>query len=91
MKKSRMFVGGISTLVMALVLFLSTGCNKNESANSTQPVKPVEVSAVKNSFQDVTSQLDAGGNLYGYLSTEQWLTGLSGIRRGDEPGQEQRH
>ncbi len=77
MKKSRMFVGGISTLVMALVLFLSTGCNKNESANPSQAVKPVEVSAVKNSFQDVTSQLDAGGNLYGYLSTEQWLTGLS--------------
>jgi len=34
-------------------------------------------SAVKNSFQEVTSHLDPGGNLYLYLSTEEWVTGLS--------------
>lgn len=34
-------------------------------------------SAVKNSFQDVASHLDSGGNLYLYVSTEEFLTGLS--------------
>src|SRR5262249_11442647 len=34
-------------------------------------------SAVKNSFQEVTSHLDPGGDLYVYLSTEEWLKGLS--------------
>ena len=41
----------------------------------TQPQNPG--SAVKNSFQEVTSHLDPGGNLYLYLSTEEWLKGLS--------------
>src|SRR5258705_10889305 len=36
-----------------------------------------QTSAVKNSFQEVTSHLDQGGNLYLYLSTEEWLKGLS--------------
>lgn len=35
------------------------------------------VSAEKNSFDEVTSKLDKGGNLYLYLSTEQALNGLS--------------
>src|SRR5262245_12905637 len=33
---------------------------------------------VKNSFQEVTSHLDPGGNLYVYLSTEEWVNGLAG-------------
>jgi hypothetical protein len=37
-----------------------------------------QTSVVKNSFQEVTSHLDPGGNLYLYLSTEEWLKGLSG-------------
>src|SRR5262245_1232247 len=37
-----------------------------------------QTSAVKNSFQEVTSHLDPGGNLYLYLSTEEWLKNLSG-------------
>src|SRR5258706_14557731 len=41
----------------------------------TQPQTPS--SAVKSSFQEVTSHLDPGGNLYLYLSTEEWLKGLS--------------
>ncbi len=36
-----------------------------------------QTSAVNNSFQEVTSHLDPGGNLYLYLSTEEWLSGLS--------------
>ncbi len=31
----------------------------------------------KTSFQEVTSQLDPGGSLFVYLSTDQWLSGLS--------------
>src|SRR5207244_1316478 len=34
-------------------------------------------SAEKNSFQEVTSHLDPGGNLYLYFSTEQMLAGVS--------------
>src|SRR5262245_41120262 len=34
-------------------------------------------SAVKTSFQEVTSHLDTGGDLYVYLSTEEWRKGLS--------------
>jgi len=30
-----------------------------------------QTSAVKNSFQEATSHLDSGGNLYLYLSTEE--------------------
>jgi len=33
---------------------------------------------VKNSFQEVTSHLDPGGNLYVYLSTEEWVNSLAG-------------
>jgi len=36
------------------------------------------VSVRTNSFNEVTSQLDPGGNFYLYLSTAQWLKGLSG-------------
>lgn len=78
MKNSRILIGSLSAVTLALALFLGAGCNKNsETATPVQPVKAVAVSATKNSFQDVTSQLDPGGNLYAYLSTEQWLTGLS--------------
>ncbi len=70
MKKTHLFVVTLSTAVLALVLFVSVGCHKDQGAP--------EVSARKNSFREVTSQLDAGGNLYAYVSTEQWLEGLSG-------------
>ncbi len=43
------------------------------SAFFTQP----QTSAVKNSFQEVTSHLDPGGNLYVYLSTEEWFKDLT--------------
>ena len=66
------------TLSIAAAIFWGSGCGKNENAGSGGPApKSSEVSATKNSFQDVTSKLDPGGNLYVYLSTEEWLTGLS--------------
>jgi len=51
-----------------------TTCYKKIRAGST---KPELVSAEKNSFKEVASQLDAGGNLYLYVGTEQLLSGIS--------------
>lgn len=69
----------ISALFLTITLaagFLTNGCKK-ESATTA----PVETSGLKsaetNSFKEVTSRLDAGGDLYLYLSTEQWLKRLS--------------
>ncbi len=44
--------------------------------NSASPASPP--SAETNSFDETTARLDRGGALYLYLSTAQWLEGLSG-------------
>ena len=61
------WVAGVLTATLLAASFLPA-----RSAEQTGAV-----SVEKNSFKEVTSRLDAGGNLYGYLSTEQWLDGLS--------------
>lgn len=65
------------TITLAAAGFLLTNGCKKESATTV----PVESSSLKsaetNSFKEVTSKLDAGGDLYLYLSTEQWLKRLS--------------
>jgi hypothetical protein len=67
-------------LVLALLALGSiTGC-KQESAPPALPQKPGTAaiqSAEHTSFAQVTSKLDPGGNLYVYLSTEQWLAGVA--------------
>jgi hypothetical protein len=67
-------------LSLAVPLFLVvTGCSK-AALPPTEPKKPNTAavpSAEPNSFEQVTSQLDPGGNVYVYLSTEQWLAGVS--------------
>ena len=78
----------ISVLLFALSCLIAfNGCKKSEEPASEQKktapppaasAAAVPVSAEKNSFQEVTSQLDAGGQAYLYLSTEQWLHGVSG-------------
>jgi hypothetical protein len=50
----------------------------SSGATSAPVSKAAPVSAEKTSFQEVTSQLDPGGNLYLYLSTEQLLENVSG-------------
>jgi hypothetical protein len=67
------------TLCTIAAIIWGSGCGKNDNTGGGggTPQKSTEVSATKNSFNEVTSQLDAGGNLYAYLSTEEWLTGLS--------------
>jgi competence protein ComGC len=70
-----------STLTIALLTLLAvTGCKKEEAApgNPQKAAAPATASAERTSFAQVTSQLDSGGSLYVYLSTEQWLAGVSG-------------
>jgi hypothetical protein len=66
------------TLALAVAAILS-GCQKQSESPSAPPApaKPALVSAEKTSFDEVTSKLNPGGNLYLYLSTEQALSGLS--------------
>jgi hypothetical protein len=70
-----------SAAVFATALVLLAGCHKKEEmsppASGLPAAKPAIVSAEKNSFEQVTSKLDPGGNVYLYLSTEQTLSGLS--------------
>ena len=47
------------------------------STKSEIPSTPPFAGGRKTSFQEVTSQLDPGGSLFGYLATDQWLSGLS--------------
>jgi hypothetical protein len=77
----------ISTLILSLALgstlALFISCKKSEtsseqtSPSGSKPLAGTIQSAEKNSFQEVASHLDAGGNLYLYFSTEQLLDGLS--------------
>ncbi|HLP78150.1 MAG TPA: hypothetical protein VK327_14680, partial [Candidatus Paceibacterota bacterium] len=65
----------IAVLLTSTLVFFS-GCGKPGSKakeSSTSEIKP----ARETSFAEVTSQLDPGGSVYGYLSTDQWLAGLS--------------
>ena len=67
-------------LTLALLTLLAvTGCNK-EQAPPTEPkptIPAAAASAERTSFVQVTSKLDAGGELYLYFSTEQCLAGVS--------------
>lgn len=54
---------------------LIAGCGPQSSPSSGQ--LKIEKSAEPTSFKEVAAQLDAGGNLYLYLGTEQWVQGLS--------------
>lgn len=71
MKKLSLVTLPVIILIAAIISF--NGC-KQSPGGSTLSGK----SAEKNSFNEVASQLDAGGNFYLYLSTEQWLDGVSG-------------
>ena len=66
------------SLLLGLAAALA-GCQKKEAPveTSSSGPAPAIVSAEKNSFEEVTSKLDKGGNLYVYLSAEQVLSKLS--------------
>jgi hypothetical protein len=72
-------------VLTAVLLLGANGCGKKEEKSATplQPTPPAAVvSAEKTSFTEVTAQLDPGGSIYAYLSTRQWLEGLSGHING---------
>jgi hypothetical protein len=72
------------SIALGVTLTLFTSCKKSETTAEQPPPSASKTpagniqSAEKNSFQEVTSHLDPGGNLYLYFSTEQLLDGLSG-------------
>src|SRR6266540_6867059 len=72
-----------ASLVFLAALFLLPGCSRKEEAQpgpttaKPPPGRPALASAEKTSFQEVTSQLDPGGNLFAYFGTEQWISGAS--------------
>lgn len=73
---------GLATLGLLVACII--GCQKNSPGagpSSSPPQSPV-VSVEKTSFNDVTAQLDPGGDFYMYLSTAQWLDRLSGKLAG---------
>lgn len=79
MKKNHL---ALFVLVAILVATLNSGCEKKQMSaageNAPAPSKsPAIVPVEKTSFNEVTSQLDPGGNFYMYLGTEQWLDGIS--------------
>src|SRR5437773_1982367 len=71
-----------STVFLAALVLVS-GCGRKEeaapgpTAAKPPPVRPAMASVEKTSFQEVTSQLDPGGNLFAYFGTEQWIRGAS--------------
>jgi hypothetical protein len=62
--------------LVIFALICLPGCGKRETASTPQKT-PSAKAAAKTSFEAVTSQLDSGGDLYVYASTEQLLQGLS--------------
>src|SRR5262245_33047997 len=64
-------------IAISLCILLSSSSLLSQVQTGPGTAAPVRQSAVKNSFREVTSYLDPGGNLYVYLSTEEWLNGLS--------------
>lgn len=83
MKQFKFFLGAASLLTASLLL--TTSCKPSQKSGEAAKDKKTSpaadgkaiVSAEANSFDEVTSKLDKGGNFYLYLSTEQWLTGVS--------------
>jgi len=72
-----------SLTLILLALLAVTGCKREEAPPAGQLARPTfpappAVSAEPTSFAQVTSRLDAGGSIYLYLSTDQWLASLSG-------------
>ena len=72
----------LKTILPLTLLAIACGCHKEEEPKPTAVTQAAPksgiVSAEKTSFDEVTSKLNQGGNLYVYLSTEQVLSGLSG-------------
>lgn len=58
-------------------LLMAAGCSLAAALAQDSTPKPAVVSAEPTAFREVTAKLDPGGNLYAYLSTDQFLGSLS--------------
>jgi hypothetical protein len=69
----------LTTCVVPIILgtLALSGCGKSEPSSGSGSGMKLRASANKNSFREVTSKLDAGGDIYLYLSTEQLVARLS--------------
>ncbi|MDB6173662.1 MAG: hypothetical protein JWL59_2973 [Chthoniobacteraceae bacterium] len=70
----------LSGLLLGLLIFNECGNaaeDRVEKIELTIQIQPAPPAAEPSSFEEVTAKLDKGGLLYLYLSTEQWLAGLS--------------
>src|SRR5262245_5601620 len=72
----RIEVRKVVAIVLCMLLAAPVFPQAQNAGAATGQSRPIG-SAVKNTFQEVTSHLDPGGNLYVYLSTEEWVNGLS--------------
>jgi hypothetical protein len=76
MKRTLLFILAPGLVLAGLSML--AGCGKNETP-ATGPQQKVATNALAQhtSFDQVTAQLEPGGNLYLYLSTEEWVNHLS--------------
>jgi len=65
---------GILAMITSILLI---SCGKKAEKTEATAKSAGLVSAEKNSFKEVTSNLNAGGDFYLYLGTEKWLQNLS--------------
>lgn len=63
--------------IMLSLTLVASGFAQGPVGPSVGAGTPARTSAVRNSFGEITSRLDPGGNLYLYVSTEELLKGLS--------------
>jgi hypothetical protein len=67
-----------NSLCVLTAVVLLAGCGKSSDKAPPAQSKPDAVTpARQTSFEEVTGQLDSGGSLYAYLSTDQWLADAS--------------
>jgi hypothetical protein len=75
MKNKSLLLGGSMLALLAGLVWLNFGCGKPAAPMPKPGTSPA--SAERTSFNEVTAQLDPGGNFYLYLGTAQWLEHLA--------------
>ena len=78
MKKSNLIPFAPALILAGVLVIPGFSCSKKSAPSAGLGSNgSAVVSVEKNSFSEVTSQLDPGGNFYLYLGTAQWLDNLS--------------
>jgi hypothetical protein len=78
--RMRRLVAVVQSLLLASTTVAAQGRGTIQagSGSGTQTQSVGTAPVPKNSFYELTSHLDPGGNLFLYVSAEEWLNGLSG-------------